>query len=56
MLADLRAANVALPVVFYIGRLTPGKGVPDGALGLTNRPDQLLDLVVDGLARVRGTT
>jgi CheY-like chemotaxis protein len=54
MLARLRQEKVVLPVIFYIGRLKPGAGVPPGAFGLTNRPDQLLQLALDALARVRG--
>jgi CheY-like chemotaxis protein len=54
MLRRLSVENVAPPVVFYVGRIRPGAGTPVGAFGLTNRPDQLLHLVLDALARVRG--
>jgi hypothetical protein len=33
------------PVIFYVGRLSGG--VPIGAFGITNRPDELLHLVMD---------
>lgn len=55
MLARLREEKVNLPVVFYIGRLKPGWGTPPDAFGLTNRPDQLLQLALDALARTRGS-
>ena len=54
MLPRLRNAGFHQPVIFYIGRPEPGAGVPAGAFGVTNRPDQLLQLVVDALSRVRG--
>jgi CheY-like chemotaxis protein len=52
MLPQLRDAGFQQPVVFYVGRLNAG--VPAGAFGVTNRPDQLLQLVIDALSRVRG--
>jgi CheY-like chemotaxis protein len=54
MLARLRDAGFHQPVVFYVGRPEPGAGVPAGAFGLTHRPDQLLQLTIDTLSRVRG--
>ncbi len=53
MIPLLREAGFEQPVIFYVGRLLPGAGVPAGAFGVTNRPDQLLQLLIDGLARVR---
>jgi hypothetical protein len=54
MLPRLREAGFSQPVIFYVGRPEPGAGVPAGAFGLTNRPDQLLQLTIDALSRVRG--
>jgi CheY-like chemotaxis protein len=54
MLASLRDAGFQQPVVFYVGRPEPGAGVPAGAFGLTHRPDQLLQLTIDALSRIRG--
>jgi len=34
-----------MPVIFYVGRLDPG--IPAGAFGITNRPDELLQLIMD---------
>ena len=56
MLPHLREAGFHQPVIFYVGRPEPGAGVPAGAFGLTNRPDQLLQLTIDALSRVRGRT
>jgi CheY-like chemotaxis protein len=54
MLPRLRDAGYHQPVIFYVGRPDPAAGVPAGAFGLTNRPDQLLQLTIDALSRVRG--
>ena len=54
MLPLLRAEHHFEPVVFYVGRSDPNAGTPPGAFGLANRPDQLLHLTLDALARVRG--
>jgi len=40
-----------VPLVFYVGTLDPSKGTPAGAFGITNRPDELLHLVIDVLDR-----
>ena len=34
-----------MPVIFYVDRLEPG--IPSGAFGITNRPDELLQLIMD---------
>ena len=54
MLAKFRAEGITLPVVFYVGSPKAGAGVPDGAFGVTHRPDVLLTLAGEALARVRG--
>jgi CheY-like chemotaxis protein len=56
MLPRLREAGFQQPVIFYVGHVDPGAGAPAGAFGLTNRPDQLLQLTIDALSRVRGRT
>ena len=38
-----------VPVIFYLGHYVAERGIPDGAFGLTNRPDKLLDLIIDGV-------
>jgi CheY-like chemotaxis protein len=37
------------PVIFYVTTLT--EGTPDGAVGITNRPDTLMDLILDCVER-----
>ena len=54
MLPRLREATYQQPVIYYIGRPNPAAGVPPDTFGLTNRPDQLLQLTTDALSRVRG--
>ncbi len=51
-LPRLHQAAPATPVVFYVAKLAD-RGVPAGALGITNRPDELLHLVMDALERTR---
>lgn len=53
MLATFRAEGILLPVIFYVGAPRPHAGAPEGAFGITHRPDILLTLVGDALARVR---
>ncbi len=50
-LKQLRAAGHRLPVIFYIGVIDPQRGIPPGAFGITNRPDELLHLVLDVMER-----
>jgi CheY-like chemotaxis protein len=53
MVPRLRAEKVFLPIIFYVARADPNACTPAGAFGLTNRPDQLLQLALDALARTR---
>jgi CheY-like chemotaxis protein len=53
MLPRLRDAGHHHPVIYYIGNPDADCGVPPGAFGLTNLPDQPLQLVIDASARVR---
>ena len=46
--------GMALPTIFTVGAYEPGKGVPPFAFGITNRIDELLNLVFDVLERTRG--
>lgn len=39
------------PVIFYISVVDEARPLPLGAFGLTNRPDQLVHLVIDALER-----
>lgn len=51
MLDRLRSAHPTVPVIFYVGTFEPARGVPPFAFGLTNRPDEMLHLVLDVLER-----
>lgn len=50
-LQKLRELDRSTPVIFYIGVIDLDKGVPGRAFGLTNRPDELLHLILDVLER-----
>jgi DNA-binding NtrC family response regulator len=39
--------------IFYVGSLDKERGAPPGAFGITNRPDELIHLVLDVLERER---
>lgn len=52
-LKQFRKVDSSTPVIFYIGVFDPNRGVPGGAFGITNRPDELLHLVLDALERKR---
>jgi CheY-like chemotaxis protein len=51
MLQRLKTSHPDLPVIFYVGEFNPDRGVPPHAFGLTNRPDELLHLILDVLER-----
>lgn len=50
-LAQFRTEGETTPVIFYIGEIDPQKGVPPQAFGITNRPDELLNLTLDALSK-----
>lgn len=50
-LASHRTSSYRLPVIFYVSVVDEDRPLPPGAFGLTNRPDELLHLVVDALER-----
>lgn len=50
-LAEYRASGGRLPVIFYVSIVDEDRPLPAGAFGLTNRPDELLHLVIDALER-----
>ncbi|SLN78006.1 response regulator [Roseisalinus antarcticus] len=52
-LSKLRDNKIKIPVVFYLSDLDNGKPLPVSSFGITNRPDELLHLVIDALERVR---
>ena len=50
-LEQFRKEDKTTPVIFYVGVFAPEKGVPVQAFGITNRPDELLHLILDALER-----
>jgi CheY-like chemotaxis protein len=54
LLQTMRASRIMTPVIFSVGRYQPQRGVPGGAFGITNKVDELLNLVLDALERTRG--
>jgi CheY-like chemotaxis protein len=54
LLQRMRDSRIKTPVIFTPGRYQPERGVPVGAFGITNRVDELLNLVFDVLERTRG--
>lgn len=51
LIPTVRAATLSPPIIFYVGKV---REVPVDAFGLTVRPDELLNLVLDALERKRG--
>jgi CheY-like chemotaxis protein len=51
--STIREHDDAVPIIFYIRAVVPDRGTPPGAFGLTNRPDELVDLLLDALERRR---
>jgi len=45
----LRKHALTMPIVFYVGTVRPDLGVPEGAVGITSRPDALIDLVLESV-------
>lgn len=51
LLNKFRRENKFTPIIFYVGVFDSEKGVPPQSFGITNRPDELLHLVLDALER-----
>lgn len=51
MAVELVKRGVTAPIIFYVGEAH--KPIPNEAFGMTDRPDELLHLVLDALARRR---
>lgn len=49
-----RAVGVSAPIIFYTGHADETRGVPIGAFGITDRPDEVLHLILDVLERLSG--
>jgi CheY-like chemotaxis protein len=54
-LDTLRSRGMGVPILFYVGHIGPqDKGIPAGAFGITDKPNELLNLTMDVLERQRG--
>jgi CheY-like chemotaxis protein len=54
LLTTLRGQGQHPPVIFTVGQYQPDRGTPPYAFGITNRVDDLLNLIFDALERRRG--
>lgn len=54
LLEMMRKRGMDLPIVFTVGRYQPRRGTPAYAFGITNRVDDLLNLLFDIFERVKG--
>ena len=52
----MRSSGFDQPVVAYVGQIDRTRGTPPGLSGLTDRPDELVHLLIDVLERIRGRT
>jgi CheY-like chemotaxis protein len=50
----LRDQGISTPLIFYIREVDEARGTPVGAFAITDRPDELLHLVLDVLERSAG--
>ncbi len=50
----MRQRNLHRPTIFTVGQYEPDRGTPAHAFGITNRVDELLNLLFDILERTRG--
>lgn len=53
LLREMQKDRYPQQVVFYVGTVDPEKGRPAGSFGITDRPDELLHLIMDILERQR---
>jgi len=51
---ESRARGIYRPTILTVGRFDPDRGTPAYAIGITNRVDELLNLIFDALERLRG--
>lgn len=51
LIQSMQEKRCFIPVIIYLGVFDPDKGIPLGAFGITNRPDELLHLTLDVMAR-----
>jgi CheY-like chemotaxis protein len=54
MLRRAKELNINKPTLFTVGQYDPGRGVPAYAFGITNRIDELINLIFDVIERTKG--
>lgn len=52
LLREMRRAGLRQPVVFYVGQVDAERGTPPGAFAIADRPDDLLNFVIDVAERL----
>lgn len=53
-LRKMQDKSILVPVIFTVGRFNPALGTPPFAFGITNKVNELLNLIFDVLERNRG--
>jgi len=53
-LAAAPAAGLFCPLIYYVGHVDQSRGVPPGAFGIADRPDEVMHLILDVLERQAG--
>lgn len=53
-LARMRQDRIDHAMIFFVGQYQPERGTPPYAFGITNRVDELLNLLFDAVERARG--
>lgn len=53
LLQEMRKRRFPQRMVFYVGTIDADRGKPAGSFGITDRPDELLHLIMDVLERQR---
>src|SRR4030095_12195861 len=56
LLDRMRQDRINRPIIFTVGQNQPERGTPPYAFGITNRVDELLNLLFDAIERGRGLT
>ncbi len=51
-MAQMRAAGLNMPLIYYVSELDKTKGVPIGAFGITDDPNELIHLTLDVVERI----
>lgn len=52
LMGDMHTRDMWPPMIFYVSELDKSKGVPAGAFGITDDPNELIHLVLDAAERM----